>query len=173
MSRDYLSNLQSLLPHGPAWPRSPDADLTKLLLGLVPTLQNVDDRVSQLLAESDPRETDGLLARWEWALALQSDGLTLAERRRRIISRLQDQATPSVTDIKALGALWGIDVEVELFDLATCESPCDVPVRAELWLWVWLVRPTTSTHTPDHWAVFVSDVRHVAPPYTLPIFTEV
>lgn len=172
MSRDYLSNLQALLPHGPAWPRSPDADLTKLLLGLVPTLQDVDDRVAQLLAESDPRETDVLLTRWEWALTLQNDGLTVEERRRRIMSRLQDQATPSVADIQALAALWGIEVEIELFDLATCESACDAFVRSEPWLWAWRVRATTSSHTSAQWAAFRADVLHVAPPYTAPLFEE-
>jgi uncharacterized protein YmfQ (DUF2313 family) len=67
---DYLAQLASLLPEGPALPREPDSRLMRLLRMPAAELAAVDARGDVLLAEADPRVTAELLPEWEAAFGL-------------------------------------------------------------------------------------------------------
>lgn len=67
---DYLRQLQSLLPPGPAWPKDDGATLTRLFGALSSELARVDGRAWQLVEEADPRTTGELLADWERSAGL-------------------------------------------------------------------------------------------------------
>ncbi len=91
-SSSYLKLLQSLLPKGRAWTRSPDSILTQVLTGLSIELSRVDDQVFQLIKERDTRATSLLLTEHELDLGLPDDclplGVSIAERRTTANSRL-------------------------------------------------------------------------------------
>ena len=68
---DYAVALANLLPHGQAWPRSPQSTMMQALNGLAQIFGFCDARAADLLEqESDPRITIELLGDWErnWGL---------------------------------------------------------------------------------------------------------
>lgn len=91
---DYRQNLQALLPHGPAWPRESNSVLTKLLTGLAQELARIDARSSELLSETDPRQTFEMLSEWERMAGLPdecwlpSSGSSVDYRRAALLMRL-------------------------------------------------------------------------------------
>lgn len=110
---DYLAMLQDLLPRGAAWPRDPDATLTKLLDALATGFVAVDRRGDDLLRESDPRETYELLEDWERAFGLPDPCLdlsnTLQERRQDLLERVTGIGGQSVAYFLAVAASIGYD----------------------------------------------------------------
>lgn len=67
---DYLRQLQSLLPSGPAWTREPDSYLEKLQKSLAVEFSRIDQRGADLFDQVDPRTADEMLAEWEKLLGL-------------------------------------------------------------------------------------------------------
>jgi len=82
---DYCSAFLSLLPQGPAWPRTPGSTLERACCGLSLYWGEVDRRAADLLEqESDPRRTLELLPDWErnWGLPEEcyEEPQTIADR---------------------------------------------------------------------------------------------
>ena len=90
--QDYTGILQGLLPQGAAWPREPDATLTRLLSAFAAGLLAADRRMEDLTVESDPRAARALLTDYERMLGLPDPCLhlsdTLQERRADVVGRL-------------------------------------------------------------------------------------
>lgn len=82
----YARMLFDLLPPGRIWRRIGSV-LERLLLGCAEELGRIDERVVDLLDESDPATAMELLPEHEGELGLASTG-TLEERRARVIARL-------------------------------------------------------------------------------------
>ncbi|SMF77486.1 Uncharacterized protein YmfQ in lambdoid prophage, DUF2313 family [Tistlia consotensis] len=115
----YLAQLQALLPPGDAWPRDPEAVLTRLLgSGLAGELARIDQRAWDLVVEADPRVTYDLLTDWERVVgepdscAGPAEGLEL--RRRRVVARLTARGGQSRAFMTALAA--GMGYEIEIFE---------------------------------------------------------
>lgn len=128
----YLSQLQALLPQGAAWPRDPDATLTKVLSGLAGELARVDARGGDLVEEADPRTTFELLEEWERVAGLPDDCTgeagTIQERRAALVDRLTATGGQSIAYFKTVAAALGYTIEVEEFrpfvcGLARCGDP--------------------------------------------------
>lgn len=110
----YLAQLQALLPSGVAWPREPEAVLTRLLAAWAEELARVDRRAGDLLREADPRATLELLPDWERVAGLPdacapSAASTIQERRAALVARLTSTGGQSVAYFRDLAAALGYD----------------------------------------------------------------
>lgn len=112
----YLSQLQALLPQGPAWPRDGEATLTRLLEAMAAELARVDARGEDLVDEADPRTTYELLADWERVAGLPDDCTgeagTIDERRGALVDRLTATGGQSIAYFKTVAAALGYTIEV-------------------------------------------------------------
>ena len=93
---DYLRQMQSLLPYGPAWPKDDGALITRLLGGLAAELARVDGRAWQLVEEADPRTVAELFADWERVAGLP-DACAIATLTRE--ARRAATSTRGYTDV--------------------------------------------------------------------------
>lgn len=112
----YLAQLQALLPPGAAWPREPEAVLTRLLAAWAEELARVDRRAHDLLREADPRTTVELLPDWERVCGLPDScagaAETLQQRRAQVVARLTHKGGQSVAYLKSLAATLGAEVAI-------------------------------------------------------------
>ncbi len=97
---DYGNTFLSLLPQGPAWPRTLGSTLDLACRGLAYYWGDVDRRAGDLLEqESDPRKTIELLPDWErnWGLPdpCYQEPLTLGERQLALVMRMTMQGSQS------------------------------------------------------------------------------
>jgi uncharacterized protein YmfQ (DUF2313 family) len=149
----YLDQLQQLLPPGAAWPRDPDAVLTRVLDAEAEELARVDGRAADLLEEADPRTTLELLPDWERVTGLPDQclpaGTSLVERREAVVARLTGLGGQSVAFFMQLAAVFGYAVEiVELRPFIAGHSVCGAPLGGD--------------HDIRHvWRVVVPDLRVV------------
>lgn len=117
---DYLRQLQSLLPPGPAWPKDDDAALTKLLGAIAAELARLDAGAGAVIDESDPRGALAMLSDWERVCGLPDTcasgvATTLQERRAAVVAKLTAQGGASRAYFLALAAAMGYPVEIEEF----------------------------------------------------------
>ena len=117
-SDDYLSQLQALLPPGPAWTRDPDATLTRLLHAYADELARVDARAADLTREADPREALELLVEWLRAFGLSDECTpadafdTLAEQRAALVSRVTQTGGATAQYLIAIAAALGFEITI-------------------------------------------------------------
>lgn len=161
MSRaEYLSQLQALLPQGPAWPREPDALLTRLLDGFAEEFARVDARADQLIDEADPRTTYELLADWERVAGLPGECVaslaqTVEQRRAALVAKLVERGGQSRAYFIALAAKLGYTVTITEFDEWTFDSDVDAPLTGTDWRFAFQVN--APLNTVGEWT-FDSDV---------------
>lgn len=142
---DYLLQLQSLLPAGPAWPRE-ESPLKRLLTGLAQELGRVSGRAQNLLEEADPRTTAELFADWERVAGLPDECAiafggeqTIAQRRAALLSKLTTLGGQSAAYYVSLAAALGYAITVEDFTEHTVEDDVEHPLYAEAWRFAWQV----------------------------------
>jgi len=116
----YLAQLQALLPPGDAWPRQPNATLTRLLAAIADELARVDACGDQLFSEALPAAALELLSDWERIAGLPDAcstelATTIAERRQDVISALTRQGGSSRAWFIAFAARFGYEVEIDEF----------------------------------------------------------
>jgi uncharacterized protein YmfQ (DUF2313 family) len=147
---DHLVQLQALLPQGPAWPREPDAMLTKLLAGFAPELARFDARSAELLEEIDVRTSAELLADWEAVLGLPdrcaaATSTSLDGRRISALRKLAYQAGHTPAFYRSLAAALGYDVEIHEFDPAvdTYDGSLTPLITGGRWRFVWRMHVLT------------------------------
>ncbi|OGS90868.1 MAG: hypothetical protein A2Z95_06275 [Gallionellales bacterium GWA2_60_18] len=153
MSRaDYLSQLQALLPQGSAWPRDPDALLTRLLDGFAEEFARVDARAAQLLDESDPRATYELLADWERVAGLPGTcallagiDLSVEQRRAALVAKLTERGGQSRAYFIALAARLGFTVTITEYHEWSVLDDVDAPLNGADWNFVWAVNAPLNT----------------------------
>lgn len=150
MARDYVADLEALLPTGGAWPRGEDTVYHQLNAGLAAEFARIDQRAADLLEEMDPRTTTELLPDWERVAGLPDPctaAPTTLEGRRaaltaRLISRGGWSGGPSVPFLTVLIEALGYDTPViRRFHRQpfTCESACNDSLNTDSagWMFVW------------------------------------
>lgn len=147
-TEDYLQQLKSLLPQGPAWPREPDAFITKLLTSFAEEFSRVDFRIDDLLNEADPRTTNELLTDWERVTGLP-DGCTgpltsISERRDAVVSRLIAEGGQNASYYIAIAAKLGYTITITEEKVHTCLSSCADPINGLPWRYVWNVNASVA-----------------------------
>ena len=114
----HLTQLQALLPHGKAWPREPDAILTKVLAGLAHSSAQTEEEVDALVREADPRLTHALLTDWERVLGLPDCGIvpaTMEERRQAVQAKLTENGLINDAGLVELATRLGFDITINHF----------------------------------------------------------
>lgn len=144
---DYLQQIQSLLPPGPAWPRDADAYVTRLLRSLAEEFARVDVRATDLLDEADPRTTVQLLLDWERIAGLP-DGcvvdsgveLSTAQRQAALVGRVTMVGDQSAAYFQQLAASLGYVVQVTDFSPFDVTDLVSEPIYGVAWAHAWQVR---------------------------------
>ncbi len=146
---DYLTQLQALLPHGPAWPREPDANLTRLLNAWADELARVDGRSSALIEELDPRTVSELLADWERIAGLPdacvASEQTTAQRRTSLHARITTLGGQSRAYFITLAERLGYTVTITEFDPHTVSDDVEQPIHGQAWAFAWQVNAPQNT----------------------------
>lgn len=155
-----LSILQKFLPEGAAWPRALDSVLAKLLASFAFLIALLDLRLRDLLAELNPATSTELLPNWETFVGSCDECCTtlgtLAERRLRVVSKLNEQGGLSRAYFLKLAADLGYtDTTITEIRPTNCEMHCESPVRDDArWRFVWNVN---LPHQGDNHAFFRAD----------------
>ncbi|WP_407936830.1 YmfQ family protein [Jiella pelagia] len=150
---DYTRALQAMLPPGGAWTREPDSNLSKLLTAMADTLARLDDRVSVLLQETDPRVANELLADWERITIADDEcgaGLdTLQARRAAVAARLAQIGGQSPAYFISLASLIGFTVTITEFrPFRAGYGAAGDPVYSEEYALTWRINAPEETETP-------------------------
>lgn len=158
MSRaDYLSQLQALLPQGPAWQRNADAVLTRILEGLAEEFARVDGRAAQLINEADPRTTFEMLADFEQAFTLyafsQIDGseLSIDQRRANLVARMTELGSQSRAYFIGKAAKLGFIITITEFKEWSVGDDVEATLYGAEWNFAWQVNAPLIT--ASEWSV--------------------
>lgn len=158
MSRDaYLSQLQALLPLGPAWAREPQAMCTRLLDSLAEEFARIDAVAAQLLDEADPRTTQDMLTDWERVAGLSAfssvDGSLLSndQRRANLVSRITERGGQSPAYFIALAARLGFAVTITEFREWCVGDDVEALLCGAEWNFAW--RINVPLVTASEWTV--------------------
>ena len=143
-SEQYIELLQNYLPPGRAWPREPDADLTRLIGALADALARDHNRALDLIEEADPRTTLELLPDWERVAGLPgpcgSLADTLQERRNQLVAQITARGGQSPQFYIDVAAALGFTVTVTEFKPFLCgQNACGDPIYSADWRLRWLV----------------------------------
>lgn len=149
-AKEYLVQLQALLPEGGAWPREPDAALTRLLSAFADEFARVDSRARALIEEADPRTTLELLPDWERLLALPDscvpDAQTLQQRRAAVLAKLVTLGGQSRSYFIGLAAALGYEVSITEFrPFRAGMSSAGDPLTGGDWVHTWRVNGPENT----------------------------
>lgn len=124
-AKHYRRALQQLLPFGLAWPREPDAVLTRLLAGLAEVFARIHARATVLLGEGFPLSATETLPEWERDAGLPdvcSAGVatTLEDRRHTIEARLTGVGGQTPAYFIRLAATLGYEISVTEYRAFRC-----------------------------------------------------
>lgn len=151
---DYLKQLQGLLPHGPAWPKESDSEITRLLAGWSEELARIDARAIQLIEESDPRTTFELLSDWERVAGLPdtcvvalTDTQSTDQRRSALVGRLASLGGQSIAYFVSLAASLGFAVTITEFHEHSVSDDVEHPMYGPAWNFAWQVNAALNTVT--------------------------
>ena len=141
----YLAQMQGLLPSGAAWIRETGSTLARLLAGMAQEFARIEARITDLIAEYDPRSTTELLGEWETMLGLP-DPCTAAitdidGRRLQCWRKLAYQAGQTPAFYIAMAASIGYVIEIHEFDpdVDDWDSSLTPLIGDERWRYVWRV----------------------------------
>lgn len=118
---EYAQGFASLLPRGPAWPRTDDSVLMRVVRGLSEIWGvRVDASIATLLEiESDPRRTINLLAEWERAFGLPDECVgveqSISARHEALIQRMTMLGGQSRAFFIAVAEALGYTITIEEF----------------------------------------------------------
>lgn len=146
----YLSLLQAVLPPGAAWPREPNAQLTKLLQALADEMARVHARCDDLLSEADPARTYEMLTDWERAYGLPPACLvgisqTIQQRRDALVAQISGIGGQSAQYFIDLAASAGYAITISNYSPWTFNDPFSEPMYGLEWRFAWLVTAPTAT----------------------------
>jgi uncharacterized protein YmfQ (DUF2313 family) len=117
--QDYIRMFTQLLPPGDAWEASENSFLYNIFAGWAEECIRFEQRMLDLMDESDPRYTLELLPDFENDLGLPDQCFLTAEatidqRRQEVVNILRNrQGLFSLPQIREVSAMFGFEVEVE------------------------------------------------------------
>lgn len=187
---DYLAQIQALLPEGRAWPRDPDATVTRLLAAVAGGFARLDTHAGGLLDDVRPGAGVHHLTDWERVLGLPDACATspgsLRERRGRVVEKMTSVARTVPERYVAIAAALGYEAEVIEHDQTAATALSGLDTAGGKWRYVWWLRVDTEGRTryldalssaADPLRSAQSDaevecrVRAAAPAHTHPAFT--
>jgi uncharacterized protein YmfQ (DUF2313 family) len=140
----YAEQLQQLLPPGPAWPRSTDSVLGRLLRAIAEELARIDGRAFALVEEADPRTALELLPDWERVAGLPDECVPIPggvrERQIAAARKITGIGGQSIAFFEELGAQLGIEIDIQEFAPFVAGSYAGDEVRDDSWRHVFRIR---------------------------------
>ena len=103
------------IPRGRAWPRDPDANLPKYVMGFAKRLAELELSADQLLLEMRPETTVALLPEWEEYLGLPECGIVnqpFEMRRAAVVEKYHRKGGLQTWMIEQIAAALGFTVKV-------------------------------------------------------------
>lgn len=103
------------MPRGRAWPRDPDADLPKYVMGFAKRLAQLELSADQLLLEMRPETTVQLLPEWEEYLDLPECGTVnqpFEMRRAAVVEKYHRKGGLQTWMVEQIAAALGFNVKV-------------------------------------------------------------
>lgn len=114
IAEDYLEQLQALLPLGPAWPRDPDTEMSRTLLGTAEEWARIDARAADLLREFNPGTAVELLPEWESEYGITPPaGATLEARQAAVAGKFMATGDIKKPYFVALAASMGYTIRID------------------------------------------------------------
>lgn len=144
--------LQRLAPPGLAWPKRIDSVARKVLDGLAGRPAELQVRLRELLAETDPRTALELLPDFERLLDLPGDcaaGVvqTLLERRVAVVQKLAALRGATPAELVAVGSALGFEVQVLEYRPFVAGSHAGDVLSNSGWLYTVTVRAPVAAGT--------------------------
>lgn len=145
---DFLHFLQSLLPEGPAWTRSPKANLTKILRAKAAMLLFAYNRAQKVIREANPMTSEEMLADWEDTCQLDGAG-SIEERQSNLVSFLTEQNSQAINSYKKIAEQLGVEIDVlhhEPFraGYSRCGGNCECGTEEIIFFWEVLILSAVS-----------------------------
>lgn len=145
--KNYLSQLFSLLPRGPAWPRNPDSIIGRLLLAVADMFARIDARTRSMIDEADPRTTTWLLPLFEKMLGLPEPCVTMSgisqsieQRRAAVVARLTEIGGASKRFFIFLAKKMGYpNAVIDTYRPMTCNDDCNDALWSQGDRWTWQI----------------------------------
>ncbi len=135
---DYTRAMQALLPRGAAWPRDPDATITKVLRGLAGIYAENNADAVNLLKVAFPATVDDLRDEWNATLGLPGGG-DLPTQRAQIVAAFIDSGGQSAAYFRAVAVAYGLQIAVSGYRPYTVDDPVDDEIAGDGWAHVWKV----------------------------------
>ena len=146
---DYLALFQDLLPHGPVWPREPDAVMSRTLASLMPVWARLAARDANLLIDAFPSTTVELLPEWEASLGLPDPcagtSPTIQARQQQVVARFTADGGQSIPYFVQFAAALGYPITITEFAPSRFGRPFGLPFGGLAWAHTWQVNAPTFT----------------------------
>ncbi len=148
-STDYVELLQSLLPIGKAWSKSPSSVLYQVLHGMADELARIDERALAILKERNTVTTSELLIDHERDLGLPDecaeDTVTIQERRAAAHSKTIQIGGQNKAYFIDIAAALGYTITITEYTPMWCGlAECDDPIGDQESLFYWTVNIDTA-----------------------------
>lgn len=122
-AKDYLHQVEHLMPRGPAWLSRKGSTLDALKYALARECARADVRASQVLDENDPRTASETLQQWFFDYDVPSECLTafsdgyigLEELRSELLTKIAAHSGLTKEFFESLAGVFGYDAEVRTF----------------------------------------------------------
>lgn len=124
------------MPRGRAWPRDPESDLAKYVLGFAKRLVDCEISADRLYLEMRPETTVQLLPDWEEYLGLPECAVpnqTFESRRQAVIEKYHRKGGLQTWQIEALALALGFTVEVREHFPHHVQRPVIYPIWPNRW----------------------------------------
>lgn len=148
-AEDYAALLSNLLPQGPAWPREPESTLQLLLAALAVEFSRLEERLRDLVAESDPRLTSELLGEWERMAGLPDPcvplGSTLDVRRSALTAKITNVGGQSRAFYLEVAARLGYSITIDEFFTEAAAISAGIPYTGTSWAHTWRINAAEET----------------------------
>jgi uncharacterized protein YmfQ (DUF2313 family) len=187
---DYLAALQALLPRGRAWPRDGDANLTKVVTGLVQVFARNNVAAADLIVDAFPLTTLQLLPQWEATLGLPDPcagvSPTIQARRAQVVAKFTGIGGQSAPYMIAYAKSLGYVITITQYVPARIgQSAAGQPLYGVAWAHAWRVNSALSTVNKARigvatageplasWSntVLQCELQEIAPAHTVLIFS--
>lgn len=148
---DYTRALQSLMPVGLAWPKTPDAVQTGVLRALASSFQRSDSDARGLLVGAFPATATIMLPEWEKTLGLPDDCSigeidSIAKRQAAVVAKLISTGGQSIAYFITIASTLGYDITITQYRQARAGmSVCGDALNGEDWPFTWLVTAPETT----------------------------
>lgn len=111
--KQYRDAVLSMLPHGPAWNRSPESVMYQFMWAIGACMAVLENDLSRIATETRMTLTNDLLPEWEIDYGIVPDStLSNDVRRANLLQKTQKKQWPSISGLIDLAAKVGYEIKI-------------------------------------------------------------